>query len=351
MWDNFIGQQIRRCNRNLLLANLVLLGAVISYATINARYLATFLSGATELSNNELAGLHDPDERSGFIVRVKGDRSFDTGIQSIEQTMDSSNRVQSTTVKAEYHILKVGEKLLVVKADPSASGTTFSGALVPIPSSVYEKVVAAAIRDEPRLQGRFVPAMLDTNDYAEEGWWTLGIGVPLLLLAIWNLSKWKKRTWDYACHPICKRLARFGSVANVVQHIETEVLASPVNKIAGVKFYGPWLFKKSAFGLACFHVPDIVWVYQKVTKHSVNFIPTGKSFAALVYDRYGYFTEIQAGQKEVASLMTLIFQRCPWIVAGFSKDLEKLWKSQKGAFIAAVDERRKEAPKAASAGK
>ncbi len=39
----------------------------------------------------------------------------------------------------------------------------------------------------------------------------------------------------------------------------------------------------------------------------------------------------------------------PWIVAGFGKDLERLWKSQRGAFITAVDERRKEATKAAAA--
>src|SRR5271157_4270413 len=28
MWDNFIGQQIRRCNRNLLISNIVLVGTV-----------------------------------------------------------------------------------------------------------------------------------------------------------------------------------------------------------------------------------------------------------------------------------------------------------------------------------
>ncbi len=33
MWDNFIGQQIRRCNRNLLIANLVLLVAIIAYVS------------------------------------------------------------------------------------------------------------------------------------------------------------------------------------------------------------------------------------------------------------------------------------------------------------------------------
>jgi hypothetical protein len=44
---------------------------------------------------------------------------------------------------------------------------------------------------------------------------------------------------------------------------------------------------------------------------------------------------------------------CPWIVAEFSKELEKLWNSRKGEFFAAVGERRREGSKtaAASAGK
>jgi hypothetical protein len=224
MWENFIGQQIRRCNRNLLIANLVLLGAGITYTSV----------------------------------------------------------------------------------------------------------------------GMF--------DYTEEWWWALGIAVPLLFLATWNLSKWKKRARDYTCHPICKRLARFGTVEQVIQQIEAAILTSPTQIIAGVKLFGPWLFKKSFFGLKCFHIPDIVWVYEKVTKHSVNFIPTGKSFAALLYDRYGYCTEIQGSETKVVSLMTHIIQQCPWTIAGFSKDLEKLWQSRKGTFVAAVDERRKEFAKTAAAG-
>lgn len=349
MWDNFIGRQIQRCNRNLLVANLMLLVVIISYATIRTRYLAGLLFRATEISNRELATLHDSNSRSGLIVRVNGDRLFDTGVQSVEQTLDSSNQVQSTKISAEYKILTVGEKLLLIKADPAASGTTFTGMMVPIPASVNESVVAPTIQDEPQLQGMFIPAMLDATDYANEGWWALGIGIPILLLSGWNLIKWKKRAWDYSCHPIYKRLSCFGSVADIVQQIETARLANPASKMAGVELSGPWLFSKTAFGFTCFHLPDSVWLYEKVTKHSVNFIPTGKSYAALLYDRYGYSTVIPAKQKEVAALMTHIVQQCPWIIAGFSKELESLWASQKDAFIAAVDKRRNEIPKGAGA--
>jgi len=224
MWENFIGQQIRRCNRNLLIANVVLLCTVIICAAMSAYYLAT-----------------------------------------------------------------------------------------------------------------------------EDGWWTLGIGSPFLSLAGWNLSKWKKRARDYTCHPICKRLACFGTVEQVIQQIEAAILMNPVEKIAGVRLFGPWLFKPSILSLTCFYVPDLVWVYRKVTTHSVNFIPVGQSSEAVLYDRYGFSSTTQARKRKVESLMTHIIQQCPWIVAGFSKDLENLWKSQRREFVAAVDERRKEFSKAAAA--
>jgi hypothetical protein len=82
----------------------------------------------------------------------------------------------------------------------------------------------------------------------------------------------------------------------------------------------------------------------------VNFIPVGQSYEALLYDRYGFSSTTQARKKKVELLMTHITQQSPWIVAGFSKDLEKLWKSRKGEFVAAVDERRKEFAKTAAAG-
>lgn len=183
---------------------------------------------------------------------------------------------------------------------------------------------------------------LDTED----GWWTLAIGSPFLLLAGWNLSKWKKRAWDFTCHPICKRLARFGTVRQLIQQIEAAILINPLEEIGGVKLSSPWLFKPSAFGLTCFYVPDLVWVYEKVTTHSVNFIPVGQSSEALLYDRYGFATTMQARKKKVELLMMNITQQSPWIVAGYSKDLAKMWNSRKSEFIAAVDERRKEFAKA-----
>jgi hypothetical protein len=341
LWDNFIGQQIRRCNRNLLVVNLLLLGAVVAYTAGNYRYLANVVLGATDISNAELANLHDLDGRFRFFVRVHGEKSFETGVQSVEQTVDQySNEVQSTTIKAEYRILVAGDRLLVVRTDPSSAGETFTGALETMPPSVYQQVVTPAIREEPRLQGMFLPAMLNANDYRVEGWWTIGIVLPLLAFIGWNLWKWQRRFSDYRFHPICWRMSWFGRADDVVQHIETSIQMNPLEKIGSAKIYGPWLFERSFFGLTCFHLPDVIWAYQKVTKHSVNFIPTGKSFSVLLNDRHGYSSEIQLSKKNSESFLGRILHQYPWIVAGYTDERKELWKSQRAAFIAAVEQRR-----------
>ena len=351
MWDNFIGQQIRRCNRNLLIVNVLLLCALVAYVAANYRYLANFVLGATNISNAELADLRDPEGRFRFFVCIHGEKSFETGVQSIEQTVDQySNKVQSTTVRAEYRILMAGNKLLVVKVDPSVSGETFTGALEPIPASVQEKVVTPLIREEPDSQGMFLPAMLNANDYREEGWWTIAIVLPLVALIGWNLWKWQRRSSDHSRHPIYWRMTWFGPADEVVQQIETSMRMNQLEKIGSAKIYGPWLFRKSFFGLTCFHIPDVVWIYQKVTRHYTNLIPTGKSYSVLLNDRHGHMSEIQLSKKKAEQLMARIFQQYPWIIAGYNDKLKELWKSHRAAFIAGVDERRTGAASAAPAG-
>lgn len=339
MWDNFIGRQIRRCNRNLLLTNLLVLGGIVAYIAYNSPYLTNFVRGAEDISNTELASIHGSGDCARFFVRVHGEKSVDSGIQSIEQTVDKyTNKVESTKVNADYRILVAGNRLLVVKADPQASGGTFTGALETIPASVYDNVVRPTIKEEPSLERAFLPVMLNANDYREEGWWTLGVVLPLLALVGWNIWKWQRRSSDYTRHPIYWRLTWFG--LDAIEHVETAMRMNQLEKIGKARIYGPWLLKKSTFGLTYFHLPDVVWLYQKVTRHYTNFIPTGKSFSVLLNDRHGYTAEIRLSKKNAEALMGRILQQNPWIIAGFNDELKKLWGSQRAGFIAAVDQRR-----------
>jgi hypothetical protein len=185
--------------------------------------------------------------------------------------------------------------------------------------------------------------------------------IPLLLVAVWNFVCWNQRTNDFSRHPICKRLAHIGPIEQVVQQIETAIQTNSKDKSTSVvlidsnifyksfMLFGPWLFKKEIFGLTCFRVSDIVWLYKKTTNYSFNFVPAGTSLAVLLYDRYNSSTEIQVSEQEATLLMKLICQQNPWAVVGFDKTSKRLWRWKRRAFITAVDERRKEFSKAATA--
>ena len=91
------------------------------------------------------------------------------------------------------------------------------------------------------------------------------------------------------------------------------------------------------------HLNEIVWVHQKVTKHSVNFIPTGKSFAILIYDANGRTVEVDAGRRseqKISGFASALQTRIPWVAFGYSNELKNLYKKSRRDFVETVRARR-----------
>jgi hypothetical protein len=82
-----------------------------------------------------------------------------------------------------------------------------------------------------------------------------------------------------------------------------------------------------------------VWVYKKVTKHSVNFIPTGKTYSVILVGRHRQRIEEQMKEQAVNEMLADLATRVPWVLFGFTKDLEKAWQKDPAGVIAAVDTR------------
>jgi hypothetical protein len=79
-----------------------------------------------------------------------------------------------------------------------------------------------------------------------------------------------------------------------------------------------------------------------VTQRRVNGIPAGKSYAAQIWDRHGVCMTVVGSETLVNQALEVACQRAPWLLAGFSTELEKTWKSNRAAMIAAVDQRRRQ---------
>ena len=78
-----------------------------------------------------------------------------------------------------------------------------------------------------------------------------------------------------------------------------------------------------------------------MTKHSVNFIPTGKTYSGVLVC-YGGAAEVTGREKNVDALLAFAAERTPWAVFGYSDDLNKLFKQKTQEFCAAVEQRKRE---------
>ena len=105
MWENFIGRQIRRANRNLLLTNAAILAVIALVAFGNWHYLNNWVRGAAATDATQIASLKSADELERNFVKFDVAEVFSSGFQDVEQ----KNGV-TTSVKADYLIAWVGDR-------------------------------------------------------------------------------------------------------------------------------------------------------------------------------------------------------------------------------------------------
>jgi hypothetical protein len=100
-----------------------------------------------------------------------------------------------------------------------------------------------------------------------------------------------------------------------------------------------YLVQRAFFTFDVLRLADLLWGFKRITKHSVNFIPAGKTYAA-EFRCYGGLALLAASQQKVDEALQFAGTRAPWAIIGFSDDLQKLWNKDANAFAAAVQQRR-----------
>jgi hypothetical protein len=169
--------------------------------------------------------------------------------------------------------------------------------------------------------------------------WPLLIGALLFLLALWNCIKAVRRYGEIQTTPVWKRLSVYGNTDQLSLEIEQQRLG-PKTKYGKLEITGSWLVNKSLFSTWVSPVADLAWVYKKVTKHSVNFIPTGKSYSIIIYGRHRQHIEVSVpSEKKANELLADFSGRVPWAIYGYDKELQAAWTKDPASLIGAVDAR------------
>lgn len=337
MWEGFIGKQIRRCNRNLLITNVVLLAACAGIGALNFNYLSNWFRGTAPIDPAQIAQLQSADQLQRNFVSFDVPEVFESGVTEVE----TENGKQTGTTLSDFVIVPVGNKVLVVKTMPSqASAKHIEGELVAMPGDVDAEMRKGLTQEQ---NAAVLPFMLDAKDYRDDGWWLLGLGVPLILLGVWNLVKWAQRNSNPAASPIVKRLGGEQRVMAIGQQLDIEMMGGTEKFGAAVVspsfLLAPYLYDSKIIPLA-----DLVWIHKKIIQRKVyGVVPAGKNFEALLYTRNGQATSITGKEDRVNALLEKLARQYPWIIAGWTGELEATWKKNAAAVVAAVDERRAKA--------
>ncbi len=332
MQPTYLEKQVSRTNRNLFLIVLLFGALVVGLGAISRKAVVGLLEGARPVNQKFLNGISDLNALERDYVSLKGSRNIDAGYQAT-LVSDSGSR----SFDGEFHVLEIGGQYLIVRT-PVKNDTrlSFTGLLQAFPENPGTQIVADAEKAVPGLKDKFYPFMLNASEKPDL--WLVGIFAAGLLVFLWYLVQWVRRSGNPERHPMMRANAQHGTFAEINQAFESE--NANAIKVGRVRMTDSWLLLQAFAGLSLTKVSEILWAYQKVTQHRTNGIPTGKSFAVVLKLRDGTERQLVMRKAQAEQMFENLAEQIPWMILGYTNDLNKLWSQDRAAFEAAVAERR-----------
>lgn len=334
--ETWIVRMIKSRSLRQVVAWAVVLAVFVLFSLSQLRYIQNFVLGPYALGPAELDAVGNANDTPRYFVRVTGSTAVDTGIQEISVRRRGGVET-SRSVSGTYYALVVGDKFLICKGT-SGPQTTFEGSILPLPAGV-EKTLFSSPDAPPR--DRFYPFYVNNDSFRTGGYIAIAIFLGLVVLLVMKARPAWKHYKDPAQHPLVARIQGWGDRLGVSVAAEREAGAPKFKSKNGWSVTEQFLVKNTFFSFDMLRLSDLLWAYKKVTKHSVNFIPTGKTYAALLVC-YGGTAEIQNKEARTDEILAFAAQRAPWAIFGYSDELAKAFKKDTKGFCAAVEERKRD---------
>lgn len=342
MEGTIIWRQIQRFNQRLWLHNVVGIALLLGLGASQYRYLYNCFLGPQKINTEQLLKLEDADRIDREFVTFTSTKVIDTGIE--ETSVNKKTQVETIDAKYAIAILDRGKAILIeVHPEDDLKSLTFTGKLSEITRGNHVEAFDRIIEDRPALVGKVSPLMLKKEDYTDSADGLLSLIAIGLGICTWNLYKAKARTNNPRKHPIYRSLTKYGDGDLLAHDIDDEFNSHYYNReLGGNAFFliPSWLLVIQTYSLKIIQLDRVVWIFKKVTSNSVNFIPTGKTYELILYDRTGKEQRIALADGEVDRAIYQLYQYAPWAVVGFSPEISKMWNRQRKEFYQMVEQRK-----------
>lgn len=333
--NNWVERMIRRRSLFRLAALVGGLVLLLSLGFSDFRYVYNFLGGPYEVGRTELDTVGDIERTPHCFIRVTGDKCYDTGLQQISVT-SSHGRETGRSVEASYHLLAIGRKFLLVKSE-EAPHTTCEGELVGMSSDLVTQLYDS--KEMQEIRGQVYPFLLKEKAFREPGYIFTGVLALYLVFFFWQVIPAWRHFQDPSSHPVSERIRSWNASLDLSEAIRQELAASRFRRIPGWSMTERFVVLRSLFSFNVLRLEDMLWAYKKVTRHSVNLIPTHKTYEAVLCFP-GEVATISGKEKKVHEALEFAAQRAPWALLGFSDDRNHLFCRNKDEFRQIVEQRR-----------
>jgi hypothetical protein len=344
MENTIIWRQIQKFNHSLKWHNLIGIALLLAISSLQYRYLRNCLLGPQKIDAEQLLKIKDIEQIDRDFVTFTSSKAMDTGFREFSV----SNRSNTKTTTGKYGLAFVSNrKALLIETHPDNDfkNPTFTGGLSAISTNIQTNIVDPLVKEAPILKERILPFALSTDDYRSGSY----ILVPLLLGGLgicgWNIYRAKIRADNPRKHPVYNDLARYGDADSLANSIDREIRNQynlDLLKVNTFYLTPAWLLFPSTYKLQITKLDQLMWVYKKVTSHSVNFIPTGKSYEIAIHDRFGQERTIKLSEQLVNETILEIARYAPWAIIGFDPEFKTMWDGQRDDFYAIVEQRKKD---------
>lgn len=335
----YFARAVQRTNRNLTLIALGVCAASGSCAYSNRSSVEALLGSPLTLPTAKLTSIADPSHLRHQWLSVEGDRSLRIGRHY------SKNRAGgSETDLSYYSALMVGNRFLLVQTttETPESQVRFEGELKTIPADVKGAIIDSIASIAPAFAAAALPTMLDATATRAGNIVPFGIGFLGLLWGLWMVKVVVERRANPLLHPSFKQLAHYGDIQSAINAIDADVEHSS----GGLSFGNAVLLNRHLLVVRSFEVYVLqlswaVWLYQKTTQHRVNFVPTGKTYAAVVQDAFGRSQEIELEETSCHEFLKELFRRAPWVETGFAQEtVQSMEGNQRAQTIRGIMQKR-----------
>lgn len=335
--DNWIAKRIRAVSVRRVVAWTLALAVGVLLATSDHRYMANFFRGPYPLARADLDSIRDVTLTPRYYARVNGEKVIDTGIR--QYTVHTKDGVEtSRTAAGAYQALVLGNRFLVVRT-AGAGSPVAEGKLAPWPPELEAKLFDS--KEMQSLRRNFYPFYMESDSFRRPGYVVIIIGLLFLLVFIWQVVPAWRAMRDPERHPLATRIAAWGDPLGVAVEAEREFDNPLMKSGGGWRCGNKYLIRAKFFSFDVLRFRDVLWGYKKITKHSVNFIPTGKTYEAIVAC-YGGSATIPAKEKKVHELLAFVQQRAPWAIYGYSEQLAGTFNKNRQDFARGVEQRKQD---------